>query len=123
MRNKEQSKKKNKEYRDKNINIIREKSKIKGKTPNGKYSNYKSIAKRRNIEFNLTLEQFSELWNKRCHYCGTDINGIGVDRVDNTIGYNVNNIVPCCAWCNKMKLVATKEDFINHCKKIVCFNK
>lgn len=61
-------------------------------------------------------------WNKPCHYCGEEIVGIGIDRVNNKIGYQVDNIVPCCAWCNKMKLVATKEDFINHCKKIVEFN-
>jgi hypothetical protein len=121
--NKEEIIKKRKEYREKNINIIRKKSIIKGKTPNGKYSYYKATAKRRDIEFNLTLEQFTELWNKPCYYCGDEIKTIGVDRVDNTKGYQVDNIVPCCAWCNKMKLNYTKEEFINHCEKIVNFNK
>jgi hypothetical protein len=123
MENKEEIRRKSKEYRDKNIDIIRAKAIKKGKTPSSKYSNYRSIAKRRNIDFNITKEEFIALWNKPCSYCGSEIVGIGVDRVDNTIGYQVDNIVPCCSWCNKMKLVATKEDFINHCKKIVDFNK
>lgn len=122
MENRKEILKKQKEYRDKNIDIIRVKAIKRGKTPTSRYSCYRSIAKRRNIDFNLTIDEFKALWNKPCHYCGSEIIGIGVDRIDNTIGYNVKNIVPCCSWCNKMKLTATKEDFINHCKKIVYFN-
>jgi len=34
-----------------------------------------------------------------CVYCGLQ-DGIGIDRLDNTIGHVLNNIVPCCEQCN-----------------------
>jgi hypothetical protein len=122
-KNKESIAKKGKEYRKRTREIWREKWKLKGKTLGTRYGVYKSTAKRRNIDFNITKEEFKKLWNKPCYYCGSEIVGIGVDRLDNTKGYQVDNIVPCCAWCNKMKLNYTKEEFINHCEKIVNFNK
>jgi len=36
---------------------------------------------------------------KHCIYCGTD-NQIGCDRIDNTKGHTINNVVPCCYSCN-----------------------
>jgi hypothetical protein len=31
------------------------------------------------------------------------VNTNGIDRVINTVGYTVNNCVPCCFVCNKAK--------------------
>lgn len=88
-----------------------------------KYALYKNSAKERNYNFNLTKEQFETFWQKPCYYCGSEIKTIGIDRIDNKIGYEIGNCVPCCGWCNKMKLTKSKEEFINHCNKIVNFNK
>lgn len=112
----------NKDYRKRTLEIWREKWKLKGKTPGTRYGVYKATAKRRNIDFNISRDDFDKLWNKPCHYCGNEIVGIGIDRIDNSVGYNTDNIVPCCSWCNKMKLTFTKEEFIDKCKKIVDFN-
>lgn len=122
MENKERIKEYKEQHKKEYQKAYRERWKKIGKTVGTRYSVYKSTSKRRNIEFNLTKEQFVELWNKPCHYCGSDIVGIGVDRVDNTIGYQVDNIVPCCSWCNRMKLNFTEQDFLNKCKQIVEFN-
>ena len=46
----------------------------------------------------------------------------GVDRIDSSLGYSVNNCLPCCEKCNKMKLVYETNDFLNHIKQIYEFN-
>lgn len=98
-----------KEYTEKNL-------------PNVKYITYKKGAEIRNIEFNLSFEEFMLLWQKPCEYCGDEIKTIGIDRVDNHIGYIVDNTVPCCAICNLMKSTYGQYFFISHCKKITEFN-
>ena len=74
---------------------------------------------RRNLEWDITFEQFKSFWKEPCTYCGTEIKTIGLDRVDNNIGYVMSNIVPCCKWCNYMKRTYTVEELISQCKKIV----
>ena len=36
----------------------------------------------------------------------------GIDRVDNTRGYTLDNVVPCCFKCNRAKDTMTKEEFL-----------
>jgi len=84
-----------------------------------KYYSYKSRAKTRGKEWKLSYNVFKELWQKSCYYCGSEIKTIGIDRVDNSKGYILNNIVPCCETCNKAKLCLSENDFIEHCKRIV----
>ena len=69
------------------------------------------------------MEEFVSFWNKNCFYCGDKINGIGLDRVDNSIGYEIKNVVPCCEICNTMKMTETYNSFINQCMKIVELHK
>ena len=38
----------------------------------------------------------------------------GVDRVDNTKGYSVDNSVPCCKFCNTAKHTMSEGDFFTH---------
>lgn len=83
-------------------------------TPAGKYYWYKSRAKRRKIEYKLSYEEFVQFWQKSCHYCGGVINTVGLDRVDNSKGYEIDNIVPCCWNCNDMKSNLTTKEFISH---------
>lgn len=98
------------------------------------YSSYKSQAKNIKRDFLITLEEFIKLVNENCHYCGETplklrhianklkekpLNGI--DRVDNSIGYLIDNCVPCCTTCNFMKKMLTKEDFLNQINKIYKF--
>lgn len=94
------------------------------KTLKGRFVSIKCGAKRREILFSLSLEDFKKMWNKNCYYCGGKIKGIGIDRINNNKGYIIKNCVPCCSICNKMKLTMNIEIFINHCKKIINnFNK
>lgn len=83
-----------------------------------KYQSYKKGAKRRGYDFLLTKEEFLKLWQKDCYYCGSKIKFIGIDRVDNNIGYTVDNIVPCCSTCNRLKKTLSKKNYLEHVKRI-----
>ena len=85
----------------------------------GKFKYYSRIAKERGIKFLLTEEQFLSFWQKPCRYCGSEIKTIGLDRFDNKSGYTIDNAVPCCTTCNKMKLTLEYNDWIFHIKKII----
>lgn len=82
----------------------------------GKYAVYKAKAKSKGFIFKLTFDEFSNILNKPCYYCGKD--GFGIDRLDSLIGYLKDNIVSCCSMCNWMKNTYAKDDFIKQCIKI-----
>ena len=87
-------------------------------TENYKYSQYKSGAKKRGIEFNLNIDEFKNLWQQPCIYCGDDIKTIGIDRINSNLGYFRDNVVACCTICNTMKLALPRSLFIEHCNKV-----
>ena len=87
-------------------------------SPKTRFYSYLWRAKDRDIEFDLTFEEFKFFWGKRCYYCGIKIEGIGLDRIKNNVGYTVNNIVACCPQCNRMKMSLGKKEFIDRCIKI-----
>jgi hypothetical protein len=93
---------------------------------------YKRGALKRNIEYQLTENEFNELVIGKCFYCGDKLKNkikgqgktsgdfyyTGIDRVDSQKGYTKENCVSCCWTCNNMKNISSKNDFINHIKKI-----
>lgn len=90
-----------------------------------RYCEYRNNAKRRGIEFQLTSDEFKELVEQPCHYCGghsseydTRSRGNGIDRKDSSIGYIVDNCVPCCSKCNFIKNDMPYNDFKNYIKKV-----
>ncbi|AAC96857.1 hypothetical protein PBCV1_A490L [Paramecium bursaria Chlorella virus 1] len=90
---------------------------VKGKS----YSSYKS--KMKNKDFQLTKEQYVTLCQENCTYCGrmcTETHTNGIDRVDNTRGYILDNCVSCCGSCNIAKGTLNVEEFINKCVLISC---
>jgi hypothetical protein len=109
---------KHKHYIEEHRIELNKKRKIYFKTPKGKYSRYKNAAKKRNISFELTFEQFMTFWQQPCYYTGIPIETIGIDRIDNTKGYTIDNCVSCCEEVNYMKNNMTQEHFINQCIKI-----
>ena len=87
--------------------------------PRAKFNAYKAGAKQRKLPFSLSFTEFLAFWQNPCYYCKDAIAVIGIDRINNTLGYSLNNIVPCCRICNRMKLKMTQKAFITHCEKIV----
>ena len=71
----------------------------------GRYLAYKGSASGRSkpCAFELTYEQFIEFWQKPCTYCNGDIGTVGLDRMDSTKGYILENVTPCCRTCNEKK--------------------
>lgn len=56
-----------------------------------------------NIAWELTDDQAVALMHKyQCVYCGFNGN-IGIDRLDSTKSYNIDNVVPACHMCNITK--------------------
>ena len=78
----------------------------------------RSGAKRRNLLWELTREQFMSFWQKPCVYCGDAIPAIGLDRIDSTKGYTMENLVPCCTTCNRMKSQLSLNEFLERCARI-----
>lgn len=68
-------------------------------------------------EFTITDEHFIALMQSDCVYCGET--GGGVDRVDSSIGYTLENCVPCCQSCNTMKMDMDLRRWISKMKRIL----
>lgn len=88
-------------------------------TKESRYNIYRKNARRRNIDFYLTKEEFYDLINQKCHYCGESEKLIGIDRIDSSKPYELSNCVPCCSVCNKMKLDYSTSFWIQHMKQII----
>lgn len=96
-----------------------ESGRIHGRTlQEDRYKRYKDNAKKREISFNLSFEEFCRYWQLSCTYCKQPIITIGLDRKNNDKGYQLDNITPCCSECNKMKRGMFYIQFIEHCKKV-----
>lgn len=96
-----------------------------------KYNEYVRSAKKRSIEFSLSIEEFVSICSSECIYCGempreilrnTTVSGSwtklktgvfmhGIDRIDSSLGYIEDNVVPCCWLCNQSKNDMSLEDF------------
>ena len=92
---------------------------------------YKQNAKRDGRVFAITEEEFVRITSSDCYYCraepsnvygGKTYNGDytynGVDRVDNSKGYVISNVVPCCRDCNSKKQHLTIEEMRNFAVKM-----
>jgi hypothetical protein len=77
---------------------------------------YKRGAKKRNLSFNLTDQQAIDLFKNQCNYCGQT--AYGIDRIKSSIGYQLENCVPCCGDCNLIKLDFDVDFFFSKIKKI-----
>lgn len=83
------------------------------------YKMYQRNAKKSNRVFSLSLEEFSGFWQQPCFYCGGEILTVGIDRINNDIGYIKTNVVACCNTCNLMKRTLNQKDFIAQCRQIL----
>lgn len=93
-------------------------------TASALYNHYRAGAKRRNLAFQLNLNDFLNLTKSPCFYCGTNPKQVltlrgyygsyvynGVDRLNNLEGYNPTNTVACCGTCNMGKRGMSFDDF------------
>lgn len=71
----------------------------------------------------LPFSEWSAVVGQPCRYCdqrdlrhGLPI--VGVDRVDNALGYVEGNCVPCCELCNRIKWARSVTEFASHVAKM-----
>jgi len=89
-------------------------------TLEGRYRVFKKAAKNKNTILILSFEEFSQIANLPCKYCGGLLpsSGAGIDRIDSTKAYSLDNCAPCCTDCNIAKNNLTEQEFKNHIKSI-----
>lgn len=75
------------------------------RTPRGRFSHARKMAKKRGLAFTLSQAEFTEYLTKPCFYCGlsSGTTGSGLDRIDNARGYETGNVLPCCGTCNRVR--------------------
>lgn len=81
-----------------------EKAKARCLRPHNRFNKSKDAAKRRGLSWEITYEQFCNFLTLPCHYGDTHSKsnqGSGLDRIDNSKGYAIDNVVPCCKRCNR----------------------
>lgn len=100
-----------------------------------RYQSYVQAAKKRGLEWNMQYSDFIDITQKNCYYCdaepemrpshskrwGFQFPMSGIDRIDPGIGYRLDNVVPCCSYCNQAKWDHTSQEFLEWVKKIYEF--
>jgi hypothetical protein len=73
---------------------------------NGKWLRAIVSAERRGFVWSISKEDYKLLLDSRCYYCGGVLNpvGISLDRLNNSEGYLIENVVSCCRICNQVKM-------------------
>lgn len=87
---------------------MKEYNKKNDKSPRKRFTTTRWQAKKRNLEFTISLEEFMLEISKPCVYCDNllgekSIYASGLDRKDNQNGYIAGNICSCCWICNSIK--------------------
>ena len=87
-------------------------------------SNYKRTAEYKNLVFELDDEEFEQLTNDNCYYCGIkEENRLnGIDRKDSNIGYTLDNCVSSCTMCNYVKGSYDIDYFYKKIEHILTYN-
>jgi hypothetical protein len=72
--------------------------------------------------FELSIEQYTTITKQPCYYCGVEIGtkSGGLDRKDNSVGYTLENVLPCCRDCNRVRnnvLTVEEMKFVSECLK------
>lgn len=74
-------------------------------TPQSRFARLRVSARKRDLPFALTWDDFESLCDLPCSYCGGPVErfGAGLDRIDNSKGYDRTNVLPSCGVCNQVR--------------------
>lgn len=97
------------------------------------YSHIKRRNKSKGFIDILSFDDFCRLSRMKCYYCDAEYSRViedrycemkekgkisdtilkinGLDRVDSSKGYAIDNVVPCCVTCNTAKNKMTQKEF------------
>jgi len=101
------------------------------------FAGYRCRANKFSIPFILTKIEFRQITSNSCFYCGSNPKAIscssnmsnetrklssytynGIDRIDSTKGYEIDNCVACCKTCNYAKNTMSVDEFKNWVKRV-----
>ena len=108
------------------------------------YSHLKRRDKNKGFSETLSFDVFSELSKSPCKYCGLEyskeiedrlneskkqkrlsdhvLKCNGIDRIDSSKGYSVENSVACCKYCNTAKNTMSESEFYGWIRMVYEFN-
>ena len=100
-KNAEQAKK----WRAANPEKVKEMNQHKMNRMESQYGVYQTSAKTKRLDFMIPKEMFLELVKRPCYYCGLiqEKGFNGMDRLNSSEHYTIENCVSCCEMCNMMK--------------------
>jgi hypothetical protein len=110
--------------------------KVIGKIPRTFYRYLKLQAEKRKIDFSITFEEISDLYDEQNGLCA--LSGVpleiprvmryntrtaSIDRIDSDKGYVKGNVQWVHVDINYAKLTLSNKDFIDMCRRVVEYNK
>lgn len=96
-------------------------------------STIKKRAKKQGYETDINIDLFIKISSENCFYCNSEgtqkledriknseafITFNGIDRINSSRGYFMDNIVSCCKHCNTAKNTLSQSDFKQLIKRI-----
>lgn len=97
---------------------------------NSKIRWYRWNSLKRGLQWTLTNEDCYRLFKTSCGYCGVEPMQLvkntrstpslynGIDRVDNSQGYTLENVMACCKMCNHAKRNHSVADFLGWVERV-----
>ena len=113
-------------WRNKNEDKTDENNTAKKNSRVDQYKVYSRCANLKNLSFELTYDDYLKIVNVPCYYCDCveDDKGFnGIDRLNSSIGYAIDNCVSCCRMCNYMKKSLDVCTFLQRIEHILTYNK
>ena len=88
------------------------------------YGVYSRSARDKNLDFKLSITDFTILTEQSCYYCGImqERGFNGIDRMNSEVGYVADNCVSCCQMCNYMKASLSVDAFLGRVEHILTYN-
>ena len=85
---------------------------------------YKRSAGLKQLPFEMTQDEFELIVKNPCNYCGIiqEKGFNGIDRLDSSVGYAMENSVSCCSMCNYMKNTVSESVFVRRAEHILTYN-
>lgn len=80
------------------------------------YNDYKYRALKKQLDFLITVPDYEKIIQGDCFICGKkngECHKNGIDRMDSTKGYLLDNVNSCCGECNYMKKNYELDDIMN----------
>jgi hypothetical protein len=113
-----------KQWRDRNPDKVATNNLNKINSLELQYGVYTRSARDKNLEFKLSLADFTALTEQLCYYCGTvqERGFNGIDRQNSEVGYVSDNCVSCCQMCNYMKASLSVDAFLGRIEHILTYN-